>query len=546
MLGIIVSTLLISIIVNLILKRFNLPTIIGYIVTGTIIAYGFGLHDAVHNQELKEIAEFGVVFLMFTIGLEFSIEHLKKMKKEVFFTGSLQIVITTVFVHLICQFVLGFDFRTSLIIGAALSLSSTAIVLKIYNENKEIKKPQGRRVLGILIMQDIAVIPILLMMSIFSTKTDTSIFILVLQTTVLAVLLIALLYFAGKYLLEPFFTHVSKSKSEELFVTSVLLIAIGSSYLAHYFGFSYSLGAFVAGMMISETKFKHQVESDLTPFRNLLLGVFFVTVGMQIDFAIIKEYILVIAILLPVLLALKYSVIYLLVRLDDTKRVAFKTAVSLVQIGEFSLAIIELARSGSLIPIEYTQILIVTIVISMIMTPILLKNLSSIAATLLPEDPMMVKNTSYVDKDTKGHTVILGYGHLGQEVVEKLKVYGHDYIIIEHNMKYFELGLERKEPIVFGNAASKHILNAVNIKTACAVIVAIENPDKLHLICEIIDDLTDNTKTVVKVKRPQEKEELEGLHLEHIIVSDDVVAQALVDETKFCKITLFDEHDHKI
>lgn len=536
MLGIIVATLCISIIVNLILKRFHLPTIIGYILTGTIIAYAFGLHSAVHNHELKEIAEFGVVFLMFTIGLEFSIEHLKRMKREVFFTGSLQILVTTVFVVIICQFVLGFDFKTSLIIGAALSLSSTAIVLKTYNENKDIKKPHGRRVLGILIMQDIAVIPILLMMSIFASDEDKSVSLLILQTSVTAAGLILFLYLVGKYLLEPFFEHVSRSKSDELFVASVLLIAMGSSYIAHYFGFSYSLGAFVAGMMISETKFKHQVESDLTPFRNLLLGVFFITVGMQIDFAIISEYIWTILILLPILLGLKYIIIYMLVRFDDTRRVAFKTALSLVQIGEFSLAIIELARSGDLIPSNYSQILIVTIVISMILTPLVLKNLSSIAAKIVPEDTMVVPNTSYVDKDKKGHVVVLGYGHLGQEVAKKLRKNEQDYIIIEHNMKYYELGIEQEEPILFGNAASKHILEAVNITSSCAVIVAIENPDQLHLVCEIIDDLTHNTKTIVKVTRPHEKEELKVLHLEHVIVADDVVAQSLVEETKSCQM----------
>jgi CPA2 family monovalent cation:H+ antiporter-2 len=536
MLGIIVATLFISIVVNLLLKRFHLPTIIGYIFTGTIIAYLFGLHSAVNNHDLKEIAEFGVVFLMFTIGLEFSIEHLNRMKKEVFLTGSLQIVVTTIFVVIICLFVLDFDFRTSLIIGAALSLSSTAIVLKTYNENKEIKRPHGRRVLGILIMQDIAVIPILLMLSMFTADDSTSVAMLILETTIAAVILLVLLYLTGKYLLEPFFEHVSRSKSEELFVGSVLLIAIGASYVAHYFGFSYSLGAFVAGMMISETKFKHQVEADLTPFRNLLLGVFFITVGMQIDFMVIAQHIFTILILLPILLVLKYIIIYSLVRIDDTKRVAFKTALSLVQIGEFSLAILELARSGDLIDPTYSQILIVTIVISMVLTPIVLKNLSKMAAALVPEDTMVVCNTSYVDKDKKGHVVVLGYGHLGQEISRQLKANNQDYVIIEHNLKYYEEGVKHQEPILFGNAASKHILNAVNINSSCAVIVAIENPEKLHLICEVIDDLTHNTKTIVKVTKFSEAQELKGLHLEHIIISDDVMAKAIVEETKFCHI----------
>ncbi|PLY08829.1 MAG: sodium:proton exchanger [Arcobacter sp.] len=540
MLGIIFWTLLIAIVVNLLLKRFHLPTIIGYIFTGTIIAYTFGLHEAVNNHDLKEIAEFGVVFLMFTIGLEFSIEHLKKMRMEVFFTGSLQIILTTVLVLLVCIYILDFGLKTSLVIGAALSLSSTAIVLKIYNETNDIKKRHGQRVLGILIMQDIAVIPILLMISLFSDNGKTDIWFLILKTTIAAIVLIALLYFVGKYLLEPFFEHVTKSKSDELFVGSVLLIAIGASYIAHYFGFTYSLGAFVAGMMISETKFKHQVEADLTPFRNLLLGVFFITVGMQINFTVISEYIFTILILLPIMLVLKYLIIYAVVRINDTKRVAFKTALSLVQIGEFSLAILELARSGSLINPVYSQILIVTIVISMILTPIALKNMSSLASYLLHEDSMMIPNTYNIEKNTKGHIVVLGFGHLGQEIAHNLRLDGHEYVIIEHNLKYFEMGYKAEEPIIFGNASHKHILESVNIKDACAVIVAIDNAEKVHLICEVIDDLTHNTKTIVKVTRFSEKEDLKSLHLEHIIVEDDIMARALVDETKECILDFSD------
>ena len=291
-------------------------------------------------------------------------------------------------------------------------------------------------------------------------------------------------------------------------------------------------------MMISETKFKHQVEADLTPFRNLLLGVFFITVGMQINFSVIAENILIILILLPVLLFLKYAIIYLIVRIDDTKRVAFKTALSLVQIGEFSLAILELARSSSLLDPTYSQILIVTIVISMILTPIVLRNLSGLATKLIPDDTLAITNTHNVDKDTKGHIVVIGYGHLGQEIASNLRADGHEYVIVEHNLKFFEMGYLDDEPIIFGNAAHKHILESVNIKEACAVIVAIDNAEKVHLVCEVINDLTHNTKTIVKVTRFSEKEELQNLHLEHIIVEDDVVARALVEETKECKLDI--------
>ena len=531
-------TISMATVLNIILKRFGISHIIGYILTGTIIAYGFDLHTAVDNHELREIAEFGVVFLMFTIGLEFSLNHLKKMKREVFFTGSLQIIITALFVFIISKFIIGFETQTSLIIGMALSLSSTAIVLKTFNETKEINKPYGRRVLGILIMQDIAVIPILLMISFFSmTENGGSLVFTIAKTILAAIVLLSLLYFSGKYLLEPFLRYVSATKSDELFVASVLLLAVGSAYLAYYFGFSYSLGAFIAGMMISETKFKHQVEADLIPFRNILLGVFFITVGMQINFKIITDYILIILVLLPLVMGLKYGVIYALVRYEDNKRTAFKTALSLIQIGEFSLAILELARSQNLIDITYSQILIVTIVISMILTPIILKNLSKATARLIPEDVMMITNTYNVAGDTENHVVVLGYGRFGQAIVEELKTFGQNYVILEHNVKFYQIGKDRGEPIVFGNAAQRHILNSINIKKASAVIVAVNNPEILHLICEAVNDLTHNSKTIVTVTTEAEKDALKGLHLKHVIVETKQIARAVVDEIMYCRLS---------
>jgi CPA2 family monovalent cation:H+ antiporter-2 len=537
MLGIIVAATSIALILNLILKKIHLPTIIGYILTGTIIAYGFDLHTAVDNHELREIAEFGVVFLMFTIGLEFSLNHLKKMKREVFFTGSLQIIITALFVFIISKFIIGFETQTSLIIGMALSLSSTAIVLKTFNETKEINKPYGRRVLGILIMQDIAVIPILLMISFFSmTENGGSLVFTIAKTILAAIVLLSLLYFSGKYLLEPFLRYVSATKSDELFVASVLLLAVGSAYLAYYFGFSYSLGAFIAGMMISETKFKHQVEADLIPFRNILLGVFFITVGMQINFKIITDYILIILVLLPLVMGLKYGVIYALVRYEDNKRTAFKTALSLIQIGEFSLAILELARSQNLIDTTYSQILIVTIVISMILTPIILKNLSKAAAKLIPEDVMMITDTHNVSSDTENHVIVLGYGKFGQAIVKELKVFGQKYVILEHNVKFYQVGKDEDEPIVFGNAAQRHILNSLNITKASAVIVAVNNPESLHLICQAVGELTLNSKTIVTVSNEIEKDSLMDLNIEHIIVETNQIARAVVDEVLYCRL----------
>lgn len=313
MLKIIVLTILIAILLNLILKKIHLPTIIGYILTGTAIAYAFGLHSAVSNHDLKEIAEFGVVFLMFTIGLEFSINHLIHMKYDVLVIGSLQIILTAFLVAFISFFIFDINAKSSMIMAVAISLSSTAIVLKTFNENGDINKKFGRKVLGILLMQDMAVIPILLMIGFFAAH-DQSMEKVIFSTLTSAAVLIVLLWLSGKYLLEPFFHHISNTDSGELFIGSVLLVVMGASYLAYYFGFSYSLGAFIAGMLMAETKFKHQVEADLIPFRDLLLGIFFITVGMQINFSVIAENIFTIMILLPIVFVLKFFVIYYLDR----------------------------------------------------------------------------------------------------------------------------------------------------------------------------------------------------------------------------------------
>lgn len=527
MLTIIVTTILISLIVNTILKRFHLPTIIGYIFTGTIIAYGFGLHDAVHNHDLKEIAEFGVVFLMFTIGLEFSIEHLKRMKHEVFVAGSLQIIITTFIVFLVSHFLIGLDSKVSLIISLAIALSSTAIVLKTFNETGEINKRYGQRSLGILIMQDIAVIPILLIIGFMSFQQQESIWYILLEMVESSLVLIAILWIFGKYLLEPLFAQIVKLKSDELFMTMILFLAIGASYLAHILGFSYSLGAFIAGMLIAETKYKHQAEAELVPFRDILLGIFFITVGMQIDFSIIFNYIHIIVLLLIGAMVLKFIIIYSIIRFNENKRVSVQTALSLVQIGEFSLAILELARTNSLIGPPYGQVMIVTIVLSMILTPIILKNLSLIADKL-------VKNKDVVEHSVdssllEDHTVIIGFGEFGRNIAEVFKNSSEFYVAIENNIANFQKAHDNNEPVIFGNGAKKEILMHANIKHAKSVIIAIDNPRKMTHLCMTIQKYISNDKIVVKVHSQEEKELIEELGIQNVLVENELTSNAFFD-----------------
>lgn len=525
LLSIIVTTFFLSLTINIVLKRFDLPTIIGYIFTGTAVAYMFGIHDAVQSHELKEIAEFGVVFLMFTIGLEFSVSHLKQMRYEVFVAGTLQIVITAGLAYGIGYYLLGLEQTLAIVLSLAVSLSSTAIVLKTFNENGEIYKRHGHRALGILIMQDIAVIPILLLLG-FLGSSEGSIGEVLAKTALDAVLLLSVLFVIGKYLLEPFFIEITKTNSDELFVGSILFLAIGASFLAHEFGFSYSLGAFIAGMLISETKFRHQAEADLIPFRDLLLGVFFITVGMQIDFGVIVDNLLFVGLLLIAVMALKFTVIFTVVRLRDNSRVAFKTALSLIQIGEFSLAVLELARVGGLVGPPYGQIMIVTIVISMVLTPLILKNLSPLTERLMGQE----EEGEEVAPDYRGldeHVVILGYGEFGRSIAQALKAVAQPYCIIENNINTYHIGQQENEPIIFGNALKKPILQGASIDKASRIIIAIDNARKLRQACETIAHYVDREKIIIKVHSEREKRLIDDLGIENVVIENSETANAV-------------------
>lgn len=527
MLSIIVFTLFTALVLNVILKKFHLPTIIGYIITGTIIAYSFGLHEAVHNHELKEIAEFGVVFLMFTIGLEFSLEHLKKMKYEVFVAGSLQIFITSLIVYLMAYYIFGIEQKISFIVSLAIALSSTAIVLKTFNETGEINKRYGQRSLGILIMQDIAVIPILLIIGFMSSQSDQSIGYILLEMIESSLVLIAILWVFGKYLLEPFFNEIIKTNSEELFVGTVLFLVIGASYLAHTLGFSYSLGAFIAGMLISETKYKHQVEADLIPFRDILLGIFFITVGMQIKFSIIFEYIHIILLLMIAAMILKFIIIYIIVKLNDNKKTALKTALSLVQIGEFSLALLELAGSNDLLGPPYGQVMIITIVLSMILTPIILKNLSFIVDKVHKTENHIEDND--LVSDISSHTIIIGFGEFGQNVAKVLKAESFPYIAIENNIETYHRVKPLNEPVFFGNAVKKEIVKHANVQEAKNIVVAIDNPKKQFQVCHNLLKYVPGDSVIVKVHTANEKIELEELGLKNIIVENDISSKEVLN-----------------
>lgn len=521
-----------AVILNVLFKKYAIPTIIGYIVTGVIISKVFEL---TYDQKLTHVAEFGIVFLMFTIGLEFSFKHLMTMKKEVFANGTAQVLLTGSLFAFLAQYVFNIGQNTAIIIGFALALSSTAIVLKTLNDNGDITQIYGRKVLGILLFQDIAVIPLLLMIDIFSS-TGNSIKDLIITTLISAVVLLVLLFFIGKYVFNWVLYHVVKTNSQEIFITTILFTVVGASFMAHFFGFSYSLGAFVAGMLIAETQYKHKIEADLIPFRDLLLGFFFITVGMQIDFNIIVKNIFMVAMLLANIMLIKVIVIYLILRCYLKRRVAIKTALSLYQIGEFALAILTLLNAKSMLDLETTQILTAVVIISMIMTPFTLKNIGKIADQLEVDSNDFEPNNINA-MQMRDHFIICGYGRLGQEVVNRLKNQGLPYVVLESDMGLVRLGRSRNENVFFGNATHQATLEKVCIKDCAATILTVSNEQKLQMIANCIKNLDYPVNTVIRFTGIEEKKLYSNFGTQfHLIREERAVARVLIHEALQCRI----------
>ena len=511
---------------NVFLRRFGMPTVVGYIITGTLIG-SFMNFDAHADASLQQVAEFGIVFLMFTIGLDVSFSQLRKMKKEVLAFGLSQVVCTAIVLAAIAN--LGFDIeiKGAIIIGSVLALSSTAIVLKMLNESGQIKSDVGRSALGILIFQDIAVIPILLMVTIF-TSTDKSLAALLGETAINAAITLGVLFAIGKLLLGHLFRIVSNTNSKEIYMGSILLTVVGSSYLAHYFGFSYSLGGFIAGMMIADTIYKYQVEADLIPFRDLLLGVFFVSVGLQIDLNIVVQNLLTIILLGLGLMLVKALVLFLIVVISETKQVALKTALALSQGDEIAFVVLSIVLASQLLDPVPVQILIVTIVLTMIATPFLINRSNEIVGAIF----RIKAQPAYLDTATllAGHVVLLGYGNFGQMIAGLLDRVGINYVIITDDTDDYLSAREQEKSVVYGDVSDRVLLQQVGIRKAMSTILAIDDIDEVKRASASIAIIDPGIKVIAKVPGEQERKELENFEHQLVLDGNSQTAGLIVDQ----------------
>ncbi len=522
--------------INILAKKFDIPVVIGYIFTGIIVNALFGLGSYKDSSEVQHLAEFGIVFLMFMIGLEFSAEKIGGMKKEVMVFGFLQVSVTTLIFFVFAHLYFDINKKLSLVIASALALSSTAIVLKSLNENRELNTAHGKSILGILIFQDIAVIPILLMIELLG-DTSKDFGSLVFDTILSALVVLFILFVPGRKLIGYFLKIAANTKMDEIFVGMMLFIVIGTSMMVGAFGFSYSLGAFLAGMIIAETKYKYQAEADLLHFRDLLLGFFFVTVGLQVNLEYLGINIHKILLLLLVIMLAKAFVIYFVLRFFEGLVSSIKSAVALSQVGEFSFAIFSLAAGKGLIGENLQGILIPTVIFSMILTPFIMKYIGRAAGLLAFVDTKesSVDFCNLPDHELRDHIIVCGYGSFGKSVVKYLKEHGIRYIALDYNLKAVEEGVKDGYNVVFGNIAQKMILENLHIARSVAVIVAIDDTHKIRVICETIADVIGHNHVIVKVASEEEVELIKDLKIYKVIDEKKEVAKILAQTAISCE-----------
>jgi len=530
----IVIALGVSTVLNLILKKYGVSQIIGYILTGTIIVYAFDLRDMNNSQTLEHIGEFGIVFLMFTIGLEISFRKMGSMKTEIFFNGSVQVGLTAAIIYAISHYIFGLESIAALILSLAFALSSTAVVLSYLKSSKEIYNPYGQKATGILIFQDIAVIPILIFLGFLTGDGDHSFAVVLKDTVISAFIVILIMFFVGKKVMSWLLHFSASSEVDELFMGSVLFIVISASLLASYMGFTYSLGAFIAGMIIAETKYHHKVEVDIAPFKDILLGTFFIVVGMKVDIVFFIENIDTVVGIFLLVLILKSIIMYLMLRITSSHVLSLKTALALSQVGEFSFVIFAVASVGGLLDKELESLFILVTILSMMVTPFFISKINRLVSRISHHEYLGLDTSAFITREN--HVIVCGYSTVGKYVAKNLDKLDAKYVIIDNNPKHVQEALAEGKEAYLGDMSKLSLLEALHAESSAAIIVTLENINKKRAVCEAVLRHTKNINLIVKITSLEDKESLKDLDITSIVDSKLEIGRVLVERMITCKL----------
>ena len=474
-------------------RLLKLPPMLGYLLVGVLIGPN-ALALAQNSESIRHLAEFGVVFLMFVIGLEFNLPKLKSMKKHVFGLGVLQVVFTialitmgSVFLNSMAPTLWQMSWQTALALSGALAMSSTAIVIKLMSDSLELDTEHGKRVVGVLLFQDLAVVPLLVLIPALNAPPEQLIPALFLAA-LKAVALITLLLTGGQRLMRWWLLLVARRQSEELFVMNVLLITLGLAWLTELAGLSLALGAFVAGMLISETEFKHRVELDIKPFHDILLGLFFITIGMMLDWRIIWDRWAFVLFLFTVPVVFKFGLIAALTRLSGASEgVSLRTGLYLAQAGEFGFVLLTLGGQNQLIPADWLNPVLASMVMSMLVSPFIIMNANEWVMKWSASDWLQqslgMTQIAQKSMDIEKHIIICGYGRCGQNLARLLQTQNVPYMALDLDPDRVSRAQSHGEQVVYGDAARMQSLMAVGLERASAVVVTyLENASAMRVL----------------------------------------------------------------
>ncbi|KQQ86614.1 monovalent cation:proton antiporter-2 (CPA2) family protein [Massilia sp. Leaf139] len=488
-------------------RSLHLPPMLGYLAVGVLIGpHALGLAAETHSTHA--LAEFGVVFLMFSIGLEFSLSQLRAMRRIVFGLGLAQVVLTivaTVIGGLLLSMwapQLHISWQAAFALGGALAMSSTAIVVKLLTERLELESEHGRRIIGILLFQDLAVVPLLILIPALAKDPENLVKTLA-WAGVKAAAVLALLLFFGQKLMRSWFTLVAKRRSQELFMLNLLLVTLGAAWITERAGLSLALGAFVAGMLISETQFKHQVEEDIKPFRDVLLGLFFITIGMLLNVQLVLQHWWLVLLLLAVPVLLKFALIALLAKaFGSSDGVAMRTGLALAQAGEFGFVLLNMASGSKLIDPFLMQLVLASMVLSMLVAPFVIEKSDRIVMKLASNEWMMqsLQLTQLASRTmaAQKHVILAGFGRSGQSVATLLSDEKLPWYALDLDPERVQEAQAAGSSVSYGDAGRREALIAAGINRASALVITFADTRAALKVLHLVHELAPSLPVIVR------------------------------------------------
>lgn len=512
-----------------VLKRYKIPAVLGYLCAGVVFGpqalglltdeYPFLRYVTLESSnQINLISELGIVFLLFVIGLELTPKKLWNMRNLVFGLGMAQVLISSVIIGVVA-YSWGNSWQASVLLGLGLSLSSTAIITQYLHENKLFNTKPGQTSFSILLFQDLAVIPILLLITIFTTDIAEgslagyiSGIVAKMFAAVIAIIIV------GKYFLRPVFSFSNKHGGSEAFIALSLLVIVVSASIAGFAGLSLALGAFIGGLLLAETNYSHEVSSIIVPFKSMLLGIFFMTFGMSIDLHFVAERPTLLFLSAFGLMVIKFFIIYILARFWKLPRsIAVESALLLPQAGEFGLLVVGSSITYGLLDNSVGQFMFLTIAITMIITPILNPMAQKIGLYLKSTEDYKEHQYTSDDNEMTDHVVILGYGRMGQTVSEILAQEGIKNISFDRNTDAIKYGQMKNCPVYFGDVTKKITLEAALINKSSCVVITIDQPGSINVIYKNIREISEDIPIII---RAHKKSDLENTDLvnTHVIL----------------------------